>query len=188
MTSRVGRSFIIVAACMALPALATAQTALAQENAGRVKVKMPNVRAASGYMKLGDIKGESQNVGHEDWIDVLSVDWGDADPAGSTSRVGGRREVVIVRHVDKASPQILQKIANGERFPAIDLVMPEARAVDETNDEEKPLYVVKLKSARITSYQVNATNDLPMETITLTYEEIKRSHDVILKGKKILEN
>jgi type VI secretion system secreted protein Hcp len=188
MTSKVGRSFMILATCMALSTLATAPTALAQENAGRVKVKMPNVRAASGYMKFGDIKGESQDAGHEDWIDVLSVDWGEADPTGSTSRVGGRREVVIVRHVDKASPQILQKIANGEHFPAIDLVMPEARAVDKTNNEAKPLYVVKLKSACITSYQVDATDDRPMETITLTYEEIKRSPDVVLKGKKILEN
>lgn len=187
MTSKVGRSFIILATCMALSELAAAQTALAQEKASRVKVKMPNVRAASGYMKIGDIKGESQDAGHEDWIDVLSVDWNEADPAGSANRVGGRREVVIVRHVDKASPQILQKIASGERLAAVDLVMPEARAADETN-EEKPLLLIKLKKARITSYQVDATDDHPMETITLTYEKIEGSPDIVLKGKKILEN
>jgi Type VI secretion system effector, Hcp len=44
---------------------------------------------AAGYMKLGDIKGESNAAGdanHDKWIDVLSIDWGSHKPgAGSQS-------------------------------------------------------------------------------------------------------
>lgn len=43
---------------------------------------------AAGYVKLGDIKGESAEAGdanHDKWIDVLSVDWGSHKP-GAASR------------------------------------------------------------------------------------------------------
>jgi Type VI secretion system effector, Hcp len=43
---------------------------------------------AAGYLKLGDIKGESTetaDANHDKWIDVLSVDWG-ADKPGAAGR------------------------------------------------------------------------------------------------------
>ncbi len=45
---------------------------------------------AAGYMKLGDIKGESTEAGddkHDKWIDVLSVDWGAQDADGRHNAV-----------------------------------------------------------------------------------------------------
>ena len=41
--------------------------------------------AAAGYLKLGDIKGESSDSKHKDWIDVESWSWGESRPAGAAS-------------------------------------------------------------------------------------------------------
>ncbi len=36
--------------------------------------ELENVAGGTGFLKLGDIKGESTDDGHKKWIDVLSVD------------------------------------------------------------------------------------------------------------------
>ena len=63
---------------------------------------------AAGYLKIGDIKGESTAVGYEDWIDVLSMEW--ERPSPSHVITGGESElvlpdIIIRKRIDKSSPR-----------------------------------------------------------------------------------
>lgn len=172
--------FMCAALLYVLMTVTNIGTAIAQDETGRVKVQMPNVRAVRGYMKISDIKGESTDKDHKDWIDVLSVDWGSGE--SGANRAGASGQVVLVRHLDKASPGILEKIAEGKHIPSIELDAPGRRA-----NSAQPYARYRLEKVRVTSYSIDASGDRPVETITLNYEKV-RSSDVILKGKKVLEN
>lgn len=169
---------VLILAALTLVAI---DNAIAQDKTGRVKVQMPNVRAMRGYMKISDIKGESTDKDHQDWIDVLSVDWGGSEPG--SDRASGSGEVVLVRHFDKASPEILEKIAEGKHIPSIELDAPAERV-----GAAQPHARYRLEKVRITSYSIDASGDRPVETITLNYGKVEAKSDVILKGKKVLEN
>jgi len=42
------------------------------------------------YLKIGDIKGESQDEKHKQWIEVSNVQWG-GDPAAGVDRLDSWR-------------------------------------------------------------------------------------------------
>ena len=72
------------------------------------------------YLKLGDIKGESQDDRHKEEIEVLAWSWG-VSQAGSmhTGGGGGRgkadfSDLNFTHYIDKASPNLLKSCANGE--------------------------------------------------------------------------
>ena len=168
---------ISVTLVLAALLLTPLDAALAQDDAGRVKVQMTPQRAMSGYLKIGDIKGESKDEGHKDWIDILSVDWDEGSSAAA-------RQVVVTRTLDKASPKIVEAIADGANFRAVSLDAPDDRA-----DAGQQTYLrYELENARVTSYSIDASGDIPTETITLNFEKISQKSGVLLKGKKILEN
>lgn len=78
--------------------------------------------AAAGYLKLGDIKGESTDARHKDWIDIVSVSEGvdQAAAAGAGSaRATGRatlRPIVVTKAVDGTSPALREAVATGKVF------------------------------------------------------------------------
>jgi type VI protein secretion system component Hcp len=80
---------------------------------------LPAMAAVSGYMKLGDIKGEAVAKGHENWIEISSVEEG-AEKAAS-SAVGSARAnnrvtilpVVVTKDVDSTTPQIRGALVAG---------------------------------------------------------------------------
>jgi type VI secretion system secreted protein Hcp len=45
---------------------------------------LPTHAAVTGYMKLGDIKGESQAADHEEEIDIHGISWGIVRPLDRT--------------------------------------------------------------------------------------------------------
>jgi hypothetical protein len=65
--------------------------------------------SSGGYIKLGDIKGEATDRGHEGWIDILSVSHSITRPmssgiSGSTRQRGSVTfgDVVLVKELDKS--------------------------------------------------------------------------------------
>jgi type VI secretion system secreted protein Hcp len=77
---------------------------------------------ADMHLKLGDIKGESQDEKHKDEIDLLTFDWS-VENGGSMSRGGGGgtgkatfADIVFTHHVDKASPALWKACAIGEHI------------------------------------------------------------------------
>jgi type VI secretion system secreted protein Hcp len=74
------------------------------------------------YLQLGDIKGESQDDKHKQWIEVHNVRWGVSQPrATAISTAGGHtsgkaevHEVSFDKLADIASPVLFQTCAMGK--------------------------------------------------------------------------
>jgi type VI secretion system secreted protein Hcp len=74
------------------------------------------------YLQLGEIKGESQDDKHKNWIEVHNVTWGVSQPrATAVSTAGGHtsgkadvHEVIFDKLADLASPVLFQTCAAGK--------------------------------------------------------------------------
>lgn len=78
------------------------------------------------YLRIDGIPGESQHERHEDWIEILSFNWSEANNA--VSRAGGNRagKVVseafhFVKMYDKSSPMLFLYCASGKHIKSVDL-------------------------------------------------------------------
>ncbi len=77
------------------------------------------------YLQIGDIKGESQDDKHRQWIEVTNVTWGVTQPkATAISTAGGHtsgkadvHEVSFDKLADIASPVLFQTCAMGKTVP-----------------------------------------------------------------------
>jgi len=77
------------------------------------------------YLQIGDIKGESMDDKHRQWIEVHNVSWGVTQPrATAISTAGGHtsgkaevHEVVFDKLADIASPVLFQTCAAGKTLP-----------------------------------------------------------------------
>ena len=85
------------------------------------------------FLKLADIKGDSNDAKHKDEIRVLSWDWGmehsEASPGGSAG-VGKTqfRRIRFAHLIDVASPLIMVACASGRRIREANLTMRRAGA------------------------------------------------------------
>jgi type VI secretion system secreted protein Hcp len=81
--------------------------------------------AADVYLQIEGIKGESTDEKHKDWIEVMSVTWGNEQPtAGTISTAGGNTTgrasfapVHFTKLVDLASPKLMDLAAQGKTIP-----------------------------------------------------------------------
>ncbi|WP_223669974.1 Hcp family type VI secretion system effector, partial [Kangiella shandongensis] len=74
------------------------------------------------FMNYDGIKGEATAKGHEDWIDVLSLDWG--VQRGITARVGTSKdreatsadvsELRITKYMDNTTPYLFKEACVGK--------------------------------------------------------------------------
>lgn len=141
--------------------------------------------SAAGYLKIGDIKGESTAKGHEGEIEILSWSFGTSpagtgpstaagrSAAGSDQSAGqptGKRQhkpITITKSVDKATPMLAQASRSGTILPEVTLYVQERAGATE------PYMKIELKNVYITSYQTSGSGDRPTETLSLNYERIK---------------
>lgn len=138
---------------------------------------------AAGYLKLGDIKGESTDADHKDWIDVLSVDWGIHKPGGGATGATRRRAVlrdfVVQKRLDKSSPLLAEALVTNETISEVVFAF--------TRDGEKAPYLqYELKNVLVTSYSVSGGtegNVVPTEQLSLNFEEIKVTYTERSGGK-----
>ncbi|GAA5012663.1 type VI secretion system tube protein Hcp [Massilia kyonggiensis] len=77
------------------------------------------------YLQIGDIRGESADDKHKNWVEVHNVSWGVTQPrATAVSTAGGHtsgkaevHEVVFDKLADIASPVLFQTCAAGKTLP-----------------------------------------------------------------------
>ena len=138
---------------------------------GVLAIEAPPAEAA-GYLKFEGVKGESTDKDHQDWIDLVSIDWGTAK--ASTTASGerlmqpglGAGTVTITRRVDKASPILMRRNASGRHMKKV--------IVDANYGGARATYLkYELQNVRITSYTTSGSGDRMMETITLSYQKIR---------------
>ena len=76
-----------------------------------------------GFIKIGELKGESVDSKHRDWIDVLSWSWGMANHgsgqigSGSGTGKGTVQDFQFTKTVDTSSSDIAKQLLAGKHFP-----------------------------------------------------------------------
>lgn len=153
---------------------------------------------AAAFMKLGDIKGESTDSEHKDWIVIESMSspifraHAGVDTSGQCQVALRSRgdttlgDVVVVRELDKSSTKLQQAACGGEAGSVgfdeviIDVVSSGVR------NKQEPYLRYKLKNVMVTSYSVapaaNGSGEtVPVESFSLNFEEI---HFHYIKGNR----
>ena len=137
----------------------------------------------AGYIKIGDIKGESVDADHKDWINLLSVSQGLSRPmrAGSSGSTRQRAsvacgDVVIFKELDASSAKLIEAICDGTNFPEVQIDL----CTSSGGKKRVPYFQWTLENVRVTDYSVSATTDddlVPTESMSLNYEKIKWTYD-----------
>ncbi len=144
----------------------------------------------AGYIKIGDIKGESTDDGHKDWINTLSVSNSITRPMGAGASGSTRHrssctfgDIVVVKEVDASSPKLQEAIADGKNFPKVEIHL----CTSSEGGKRIPYLTWELKQARVSSYSASGSTDggqPPTEQISLNFEEIKVTYDKLGKDNK----
>jgi type VI secretion system secreted protein Hcp len=122
------------------------------------------------FLKLGDIKGESQDDKHKDEIDVLTWSWGVSQPGSMHTGGGGGMgkanfsDLVITHHVDKAHPVLLKSCATAEHLKEATLTL---RKAGKTPQE---FFTIKMNDVMVTSVQPSGNGGEGGHTSTITLQ------------------
>ena len=81
--------------------------------------------ASDAYLRLDGIRGESQDHGHKEWIEVSGVRWAIQQPKSATSSTAGGHtaeradlsEISFEKITDLSSPILMQHCAMGKTIP-----------------------------------------------------------------------
>ena len=136
--------------------------------------------AFNAFANFGDIKGESTDKEHKDWVAVLSFDHGVAQPPSVTQKsAGGRsaeevnhKEFSIVKLLDAATPKLYEAACKGTHLPEVVVELWRAGG-------DKPVKYMEFKmkevliSGVISNGDSTGTAQFPTETIKLTYGTIE---------------
>ena len=109
------------------------------------------------YMKLGDIKGESQDARYPGWIEIQS--W--SNP-GAVLRGGPTDNLDVSKSTDAASPDILRAATAGKPFPEVLLVYEHAEPGKSTG--------LRLINVFVTGYSVSSGGERAMEQLSLNFQ------------------
>jgi type VI secretion system secreted protein Hcp len=130
----------------------------------------------AAFMKAGDIKGESTDAKHKDWILIESMSApiyrNIPEGARDNERVRGRTtagDCVFVRQLDKSSVKLQEACANGTFFKEVIVHL-----CSQIKDKSEPYLEYKLADAIITSYSFHGTAEggKPTEELTMNYTKV----------------
>lgn len=134
--------------------------------------------AVDMFLKIDDVKGESQDDKHKDEIDVLAWSWGMTQSA--TTHMGGGggagkvsvNDISITKYIDKASPNLILACCSGKHFKQALLTVRKAG--------EKPLEYLKItmKEVIVSSVSTGGSGgeDRLTENITFDFGEFKTEY------------
>ncbi|MBX3421526.1 MAG: type VI secretion system tube protein Hcp [Pirellulaceae bacterium] len=141
----------------------------------------------AGYLKIGDIKGESTDAKHKEWIDLESMSQGLSRPTGgtNTSRNKGSvqcGDVVCTKRLDASTPKLIQAVCDGTNFKEVLIDVCSSQGAG----GRVPFFQWKLKNVRVSNYNLNGSaNDSDLyETLSLNYEAIDWIYDKMGKDGK----
>jgi type VI secretion system secreted protein Hcp len=130
--------------------------------------------AVDVYLKLDTIEGESVRKGFEKQIDILSYSWGGTQVTGVAGTGGsgaGRAnlsDLSVSKYLDKASPKMFKALIAGTHLATGTL-----SSVKAGTDVTKPFLTLTLGELFITSQQISASSETPVESVSFSYNTIK---------------
>jgi type VI secretion system secreted protein Hcp len=126
------------------------------------------------FIRIGDIKGESQDTRHKDEIEVLSWAWGVSNTGTMSSSGGGSgrpsfQDVTFKHLIDRASPSLMLACATGEHFKDARLTV---RKMGTTTPQE--FLLIGLQHVTVTSVQSSGTAEAGglVEYVTLHFARV----------------
>jgi type VI secretion system secreted protein Hcp len=132
--------------------------------------------AFDAFLKIDGIDGESSNVKHKGEIEVLSFSWNIKQSISSVGGGGGtgKAEVSdfsIVKHIDKASPQLMVAVCSGEHFGDALFTVEEPKGA---RGGGAAFLKIKLSDVLISSFQTGGGgSDQPMDQVSLNFAKIE---------------
>jgi type VI secretion system secreted protein Hcp len=131
------------------------------------------------YMQIkidgSEVKGESADEGHKEWIEISSISHAISQPASSAASQGGAKpegrsqhsDIVVTKMYDSASPKLSLACSSGKRVDEV--VFELCRATG-----EKTCYLkITIKNGFISSYSIGGGGDIPTESLSIAYSEIE---------------
>jgi len=131
--------------------------------------------AVDMFLKVDDVKGESQDDKHKDEIDVLNWSWGMNQTGTTHTGAGGGagkvavHDISITKYLDKASPNLMLACCNGKHYKEALLTVRKAG--------ENALEYLKLTMKEVIIASVSTGGgggeDRLSENLTLNFAEYK---------------
>lgn len=132
--------------------------------------------AVDFFLKLDGIPGESVDANHKDEIGVMSFSWG-ASQVTSVSGTGGSgagranlADLSIMKNYDAASAPMYKALLKGEHIKTGVLTASKA------GGDGKPFLKISLGELFVTSVQVSGSSEVPMESVSFSYNTIKTEY------------
>ena len=129
--------------------------------------------AVDYFLKLDGIQGESEDTNHKNEIKLNSFSWGGTQVttvAGTGGSGAGKVDLAdfsVMKHVDKSSTPTFKALVSGTHIKTGTLTAVKAGAAG------KPFLKVDFKELFVTSQQLAATDEIPTESVSFSYNEIK---------------
>jgi type VI secretion system secreted protein Hcp len=127
------------------------------------------------FIKIGDIKGESQDKTHKDEIEVLNWSWGMSQSGNMHTGTGGGagkvsiQDLSLTKFVDKASPNLMMPCSSGKHVPKVTLTVRKAGG-----DAQVEYLIINLEEVLISSLSTggSGSDDRLIENITLNFAKV----------------
>lgn len=157
---------LIVGVTLALAALMSIG-----KTASKPFVPTASAARADYYLKIDDIKGESETKGHQGEIEVNSWSFGTSNPTSSVGSAGlsagkvSYSDLSVMKYIDKASPKLFLACASGEHFKQATVTIPGAKGEDRLRYTFFDVFCESVTHA-------GTGSDRPTESISLNYQKI----------------
>jgi type VI secretion system secreted protein Hcp len=143
----------------------------------------------AAYIKFAGVDGEAQDKDHKGWSDIISFTQPIHKPGSGTGATRRRGDVVlddvtVVKELDKASPKLAEAVCKGRVFDKVEINL----TASYTDAGRVTYYAYELKNCQVVSYDISGSGqseDVPTETISINFEEIKVTYtECDSSGKK----
>jgi type VI secretion system secreted protein Hcp len=114
------------------------------------------------FMYVPGIPGASTDAQHPEWIDVLSMSQG----ASAIKKTVACSDFSIMKVLDQAGPALWAAAATAQSFPEIRVEVVRA------GDRPAVIYDIRLNNARVTSIQTSGSSELPMESVSFSFQTL----------------
>jgi type VI secretion system Hcp family effector len=119
-------------------------------------------------MLIPGIPGSSVDEDHEGWIEVLSLSQG----VTSVKKSAACSDLTIAKVLDQAGPVLWAAAALRQLFSEVRIEI-----VKGSGEFTGVIYDIRLSNARVTSTQTSSSGELPIESVSLSYDSVTLTFD-----------
>jgi type VI secretion system Hcp family effector len=129
------------------------------------------------FLQIGDIKGESTDRGHPDWIDINSFSWGINVPAATGTGGGATAGKAVfspfswTQQLDASVPSLFVGAASGSHFPkaTLDVMLTGAKTA-------LVYFRMEFDNVILTSLDIHGSGDRPGVAGKLVYSKVTMTY------------